>query len=106
MKKYLFSFLLAPGIFICCSCNSQKDLGDKIILKENWAIQSSADVETKGAYRLFDFNITDYAVPGTNNCQAVQIFPPKGMDLTITWVDWNLTPPDRGMEYRNPGYCD
>ena len=34
---------------------------------------------------------------GKNNCLALEIFPPKGTDLTITWVDWNPTPPDRGM---------
>jgi exo-1,4-beta-D-glucosaminidase len=53
--------------------------------------------EIEGAYRLFDLDITDYANPGTDNCLALEIFPPKGMDLTITWVDWNPTPPDRAM---------
>ena len=53
--------------------------------------------EVEGAYRLYDFNIADYAEPGKNNCLALEIFPPEGMDLTITWVDWNPTPPDRGM---------
>jgi len=51
----------------------------------------------EGAYRLFDLDITDHAKPGDFNCLALEIFPPKGMDLTITWVDWNPTPPDRGM---------
>jgi exo-1,4-beta-D-glucosaminidase len=51
----------------------------------------------EGAYRLFDLNITDYTNANENNCLALEIFPPKGMDLTITWVDWNPTPPDRGM---------
>jgi exo-1,4-beta-D-glucosaminidase len=51
----------------------------------------------EGAYRLFDMDITEHAVPGENNCLALEIFPPEGMDLTITWVDWNPTPPDRGM---------
>jgi exo-1,4-beta-D-glucosaminidase len=51
----------------------------------------------EGAYRLYKLNLTGYARPGTDNCLAVEIFPPKGMDLTITWVDWNPTPPDRGM---------
>ena len=51
----------------------------------------------EGAYRLYDLNITDQAKPGTKNYLALEIFPPKGMDLTITWVDWNPTPPDRGM---------
>jgi len=57
-----------------------------------------ADTTTvEGAYRLFDFNITDYALPGEKNYLALEIFPPKGMDLSITWVDWNPTPPDRAM---------
>jgi exo-1,4-beta-D-glucosaminidase len=57
-----------------------------------------ADTSTiEGAYRLFDLDITEHAVPGENNCLALEIFPPQGMDLTITWVDWNPTPPDRGM---------
>ena len=51
----------------------------------------------EGAYRLFDLNITDYIIADQKNCLALEIFPPKGMDLTITWVDWNPTPSDRGM---------
>jgi exo-1,4-beta-D-glucosaminidase len=57
-----------------------------------------ADTTTiEGAYRLYNLNLTRFAIPGKNNCLALQIFPPKGLDLTITWVDWNPTPPDRGM---------
>jgi len=57
-----------------------------------------ADTTTvEGAYRLYNFNITRFALPGKENCLAIEIFPPKGTDLTITWVDWNPTPPDRGM---------
>jgi exo-1,4-beta-D-glucosaminidase len=51
----------------------------------------------EGAYRLYNIDITNAAMPGKNNCLALEIFPPKGVDLTITWVDWNPTPPDRGM---------
>jgi exo-1,4-beta-D-glucosaminidase len=51
----------------------------------------------EGAYRLYNLNITEFAIPGDKNCLALEIFPPKGTDLTITWVDWNPTPPDRGM---------
>jgi len=57
-----------------------------------------ADTMTvQGAYRLYNFNLTEFAKPGKQNCLALEIFPPKGNDLTITWVDWNPTPPDRGM---------
>lgn len=53
--------------------------------------------EIEGPYRLFNLDITSRAVAGKINCLALEIFPPEGMDLTITWVDWNPTPPDRGM---------
>ncbi len=57
-------------------------------------IADSSTIE--GAYRLFKLDITDYALPGENNCLAFEIITPKdGMDLTITWVDWNPTPPDK-----------
>jgi exo-1,4-beta-D-glucosaminidase len=57
-----------------------------------------ADTMTvEGAYRLYNFNISEFAHAGKDNCLALEIFPPKGNDLTITWVDWNPTPPDRGM---------
>jgi exo-1,4-beta-D-glucosaminidase len=57
-----------------------------------------ADTTTiEGAYRLFNLDISKAALPGDNNCLALEIFPPKGLDLTITWVDWNPTTPDRGM---------
>ncbi|MGB4292872.1 MAG: glycoside hydrolase family 2 TIM barrel-domain containing protein [Bacteroidales bacterium] len=56
-----------------------------------------ADTTTiEGAYRLFTLDITKEAVPGGNNCLALEIFPPKSTDLSITWVDWNPTPPDNG----------
>ena len=54
-------------------------------------------ITIEGAYRLFSLDISKAALPGADNCLALQIFPPKGQDLTITWVDWNPTPPDRGM---------
>jgi len=53
--------------------------------------------EILGAYRLYNLNITRFAIAGKENCLAIEIFPPKGNDLTITWVDWNPTPPDRNM---------
>jgi exo-1,4-beta-D-glucosaminidase len=58
-------------------------------------IADTASLE--GAYRLYDLNLTKAAIPGQKNCLAIEIFPPKPNDLTITWVDWNPTPPDRGM---------
>lgn len=51
----------------------------------------------EGAYRLYNLNISEFAQAGDKNCLALEIFPASGTDLTITWVDWNPTPPDRGM---------
>jgi len=51
----------------------------------------------EGAYRLYNLDITEHAKAGEDNCLALEIFPPKGTDLTITWVDWNPTPPDKAM---------
>lgn len=60
--------------------------------------QQVADTNSiEGAYRLYNLNITAAARAGGKNCLAIEIFPPRPNDLTITWVDWNPTPPDRGM---------
>ena len=60
--------------------------------------QQIADTtEVQGTYRLFEFDITDYATFGGNNCMATEVFAPTDHDLGYTWVDWNPTPPDRDM---------
>jgi exo-1,4-beta-D-glucosaminidase len=60
--------------------------------------QKVADsTQTEGAYRLYAFDIAQYTKVGQKNCLALEIYPPKTFDLTISWVDWNPTPPDRGM---------
>jgi len=50
-----------------------------------------------GMYRMFEFNITDFAQPEGLNTLAVEVFPPTQNDLTITFVDWNPMPPDKDM---------
>jgi exo-1,4-beta-D-glucosaminidase len=60
--------------------------------------QKVADsTQMEGAYRLYSFDIAQYTKAGQKNCIALEIYPPKTFDLTISWVDWNPTPPDRGM---------
>jgi exo-1,4-beta-D-glucosaminidase len=49
-----------------------------------------------GAYRTYDFDITDLLKPGTN-VLAVEAFAPREKDLGINWVDWNPAPPDKDM---------
>ena len=53
--------------------------------------------EVAGAYRVFEFEITELVHPGQVNALAVEIIPPRKSDLAFTWVDWNPAPPDRDL---------
>jgi exo-1,4-beta-D-glucosaminidase len=50
-----------------------------------------------GAYRTYDFDVTDVVAAGKTNVVAVETFAPKEKDLGINWVDWNPCPPDKDM---------
>ncbi len=50
-----------------------------------------------GAYRRYEFNVTDAVKPGETNVLAIEVHAPETNDLAITWVDWNPAPPDRDM---------
>jgi len=50
-----------------------------------------------GAYRTYDFDVTDLLKPGEKNVLAVETFAPTEKDLGINWVDWNPCPPDKDM---------
>ncbi len=58
-------------------------------------IADRADVA--GAYRTFEFRVTDQLKKDGNNALAVEVFAPERYDLGLTWVDWNPTPPDKDM---------
>ena len=58
-------------------------------------IAKSDDVA--GAWRTYEFNITNAAKPGQTNVLAVQTWSPTETDLAITFVDWNPAPPDKNM---------
>jgi len=49
-----------------------------------------------GAFRQFEFDVSDLLAEGKNYL-AVEVVPPKPGDFTIGFVDWNPTPPDRSM---------
>ncbi len=53
--------------------------------------------EVAGCFRVYEFDITDYAKFSGNNYLAVEVFAPRKDDLAITWVEWNPAPPDKNM---------
>ena len=53
--------------------------------------------EVAGAYRTFEFDVSEFIQAGKPNAIAVEVFAPEKDDLEITWVDWNPTPPDKMM---------
>jgi exo-1,4-beta-D-glucosaminidase len=65
--------------------------------------------DVAGAWRTYEFNITEVALPGRENVLAVEVYSPTEKDLAITFVDWNPSPPDknmglfRGVEVRTSG---
>jgi exo-1,4-beta-D-glucosaminidase len=50
-----------------------------------------------GAYRTYDFDVTNLIVPGKENVLAVKTSAPTEKDFGINWVDWNPCPPDKDM---------
>jgi exo-1,4-beta-D-glucosaminidase len=50
-----------------------------------------------GAYRTYDFDVTEWLKAGKQNVLAVETFAPTEKDLGINWVDWNPCPPDKDM---------
>ena len=58
-------------------------------------VADSSDVA--GAYRTYDFDVTDFVKAGAKNVLAVETFAPTEKELGINWVDWNPAPPDKDM---------
>src|SRR5215467_12768523 len=50
-----------------------------------------------GAFRRYEFDVTDFVKAGARNAVAVSVSAPHATELGITWVDWNPTPPDKDM---------
>jgi len=63
--------------------------------------QVATSTDVVGAFRQFEFNITDFTKAG-NNIFVVEVFPPKPGDFTIGFVDWNPEPPDKNMGIFRP----
>ena len=50
-----------------------------------------------GAFRRYEFDVTQFVQPGKKNAVAVEVSAPRANELGITFVDWNPTPPDKDM---------
>jgi len=53
--------------------------------------------EVAGAYRSYEFRISDLLNKSGENALALEVFAPEKNELGLTWVDWNPTPPDKDM---------
>jgi exo-1,4-beta-D-glucosaminidase len=58
--------------------------------------------QVAGAYRTYEFDVTDNIVVGKPNVVAVETFAPSEKDLGINWVDWNPCPPDKNTGLWGP----
>src|SRR5947209_13817274 len=47
----------------------------------------------RGAYRTYEFDITDHVHTSGRNTLAVQVFSSVDEDLGINWIDWTAMPP-------------
>lgn len=50
-----------------------------------------------GAYRRYEFDVTEFVHDGVDNVVAVETFAPGAKNLGINWVDWNPCPADKNM---------
>jgi exo-1,4-beta-D-glucosaminidase len=58
--------------------------------------------QVAGAYRTYEFDVTDQAALGKPNVLAVETIAPTEKDLGVNWVDWNPCPPDKDMGLWGP----
>ena len=57
----------------------------------------AGDGDIAGAYRTYEFDITNFVNHKGVNVLAVETFAQTEKDLGINWVDWNPAPPDKDM---------
>ncbi|HYV99499.1 MAG TPA: beta galactosidase jelly roll domain-containing protein, partial [Gemmatimonadaceae bacterium] len=66
--------------------------------------QLSSRTNVAGAYRSYEFDVTDGIKFNESNALAVEVFAQGAADLGMNWVDWNPTPPDKDMGLWRPVY--
>jgi exo-1,4-beta-D-glucosaminidase len=59
--------------------------------------QLASAKDVAGAFRQYEFDVTQAAIVGARNALAVEVFAPGPEDLAFMWVDWNPTPADKNM---------
>jgi exo-1,4-beta-D-glucosaminidase len=59
--------------------------------------QVASQSDVVGMYRRFDFDVSDFALPGRHNVLAVEVFGPDQVDLAHSFMDHNPMPPDKSM---------
>ena len=63
--------------------------------------QIAAPEQVKGAYRRFQFDVTDVVIAGAN-VLVVKVARPEPGDFSTGFVDWNVPPPDGNMGFFRP----
>lgn len=58
--------------------------------------QIATSSQVKGAFRRFQYDISQFVCPG-KNVLALEVAPPKPGVFSTGFVDWNPPPPDRNM---------
>jgi exo-1,4-beta-D-glucosaminidase len=59
--------------------------------------QFATSEQVAGAFRAYDFEISDQIARGANNVLAVEVFAQTENDLGIDFLDWNPAPADKDM---------
>src|SRR6266536_6001922 len=60
-------------------------------------VQVASSTQVAGVYTHHEFDLTSIVHPGVNSV-AIKVFPnDPNRDLTMGWIDWVQTPPDKNM---------
>jgi exo-1,4-beta-D-glucosaminidase len=93
---YRTEFTVQPG-----AANRQVSLHfDGINYRANiWlnGTQLASARDVAGVFRRYEMDVTQHLHASGSNVLAVEVIAPEPHDLSIMWVDWNPTPPDKNM---------
>ena len=93
---YRTEFTVQPG-----AANRQVSLHfDGINYRANiWlnGTQLASARDVAGVFRRYEMDVTQHLHASGSNVLAVEVIAPEPHDLSIMWVDWNPTPPDKNI---------